>query len=72
MSFLDGLKDKAEEFGERAKDGLAAAKDKAVDLAGDAKEKASGLVEDVRDRFEGDVALEPRHATWFEPEEGEH
>jgi len=54
MSFLDGLKDKAEEFGERAKDGLAAAKDKAVDLAGDAKEKASGLVEDVKDRFDGD------------------
>lgn len=53
MSFLDGLKDKAEEFGEKAREGFEAAKDKAVDLAGD-----------VKDRFDGDdtPADEAEHA----------
>jgi hypothetical protein len=39
MGFLDNLKDKAEEFGERAKEGFEAAKDKAGDLVGDVKER---------------------------------
>ena len=43
MGFLDNLKDKAEEFGEKAKEGFEAAKD-----------KASGLIEDVKDRVGGD------------------
>ena len=25
----------------------------------------------LRDRFDGDVAVEPRHPTWFEPEAGQ-
>jgi hypothetical protein len=32
MGFLDNLKDKAEEFGEKAREGYGAAKDKASDL----------------------------------------
>jgi uncharacterized protein YecE (DUF72 family) len=28
---------------------------------------ADGFFAALRDRFDGDVALEPRHATWFEP-----
>ena len=43
MGFLDNLKDKAEDFGEKAKEGLEAAKD-----------KASDLIEDVKDRFDND------------------
>ena len=43
MGFLDNLKDKAEEFGDKAKEGFEAAKD-----------KASDLVDDVKDRFDGD------------------
>ena len=43
MGFLDNLKDKAEEFGDKAKEGFGAAKD-----------KTSDLVEDVKDRFDGD------------------
>jgi len=43
MGFLDDLKDKAEEFGESAKEAFEAAKD-----------KASELVEDVKDKFDGD------------------
>ena len=43
MGFLDDLKDKAEDFGDKAKEGLGAAKDKAADL-----------VDDVKDRFDGD------------------
>jgi hypothetical protein len=43
MGFLDELKDKAEEFGESAKEAFEAAKD-----------KASELVEDVKDKFDGD------------------
>ena len=43
MGFLDNLKDKAEDFGDKAKEGLGAA-----------REKASELVGDVKDRFDGD------------------
>ena len=43
MGFLDELKDKAEVFGEKAKEGFEAVKD-----------KASGLIEDVKDRVGGD------------------
>src|ERR687895_2083476 len=43
MGFLDNLKDKAEEFGDKAKEGFEAAKDKASDVIGD-----------VKDRFDGD------------------
>jgi hypothetical protein len=39
MGFLDNLKDKAEEFGEKAKEGFEAAKDKAADLVDDVKER---------------------------------
>ena len=45
MGFLDNLKDKAEEFGERAKAGYGAAKD-----------KASDLIADVNDRLDEDDA----------------
>ena len=43
MGFLDNLKDKAEEFGEKAKDGFDAARD-----------KAAGFVDDVKDKMDGD------------------
>jgi hypothetical protein len=43
MGFLDNLKDKAEDFGDKAKEGLEAA-----------REKGSDLVGDVKDRFDGD------------------
>ena len=39
MGFLDDLKGKAEEFGEKAKEGFEAAKDKASDLIGDVKDR---------------------------------
>ena len=43
MGFLDELKDKPEGFGERAKEGLGAAKDKTEEVIGN-----------VKDRFDGD------------------
>ena len=43
MGFLDNLKDKAEEFGEKAKEGFGAARD-----------KASDLIDDVKDRMDKD------------------
>ena len=43
MGFLDDLKDKAEDFGEKAKEGF-----------GTAKDKASDLVDDVKDRIDKD------------------
>ena len=43
MGFLDELKDKAEEFGEKAKEGFGAAKDKTEEV-----------IENVKDRFDGD------------------
>ena len=43
MGFLDEVKQKAEQLGEKAKEGLEAAKD-----------KAEGLVEDIKDRFDHD------------------
>lgn len=42
MGFLDDLKDKAGDFGDKAKEGL-----------GSVREKASELVGDVKDRFDG-------------------
>ena len=39
MGFLDDLKGKAEEFGEKAKEGFEAAKDRASDLIGDANDE---------------------------------
>ena len=39
MGFLDNLKDKAEEFGEKAKEGFESAEDKAGDLVDDVKER---------------------------------
>lgn len=45
MGFLDGLKDKAGTLGDKAREGLGAAKDKAADL-----------VQDVRERFDSDDA----------------
>jgi hypothetical protein len=49
MGFLDGLKDKAEEFGEKAKEGLGAAKDKASDLIGDVQSDNETSAEKVED-----------------------
>ena len=43
MGFLDNVRDKAEELGDKAKEAFEAAKDKAADV-----------VEDVKDRFDGD------------------
>jgi hypothetical protein len=43
MGFLDDLKDKAGDFGDKAKEGLETA-----------REKASDVVGDVKDRFDGD------------------
>ena len=44
MGFIDELKDKAEEFGEKAKEGFGAAQDKAEDM-----------IENVKDRFDDDA-----------------
>ena len=43
MGFLDELKDNAEEFGDMAKEGFEAAKDKTEDV-----------IENVKDRFDSD------------------
>jgi hypothetical protein len=43
MGFLDELKDKAEEFGDKAQKGFGAAKDKSEEV-----------IENVKDRFDGD------------------
>ena len=43
MGFFDELKDKAEEFGDKAKEGFGAAKDKTEDV-----------IDNVKDRFDGD------------------
>jgi hypothetical protein len=45
MGFLDELKDKAEEFAEKAKDGL-----------GTGQDKTEEVIENVKDRFDGDDA----------------
>ena len=45
MGFLDEMKDKAEEFGEKAKEGFGAGKDKTEEV-----------IENVKDRFDGDEA----------------
>ena len=52
MGFLDSLKDKAEEFGERAKGGFEAAKDKASALIGDAKDRIDKDEEASADKVE--------------------
>jgi len=44
MGFMDELKDKAEEFGEKAKEGFGVAQDKAEDM-----------IENVKDRFDDDA-----------------
>lgn len=54
MGFLDDLKGRADELGDRLGDLGGKAKDKAGDLAGDVKDRAADLVEDVRDRLDGD------------------
>jgi ElaB/YqjD/DUF883 family membrane-anchored ribosome-binding protein len=43
MGFLDELKDKAEDFGDKAKEGFGAPKDKTEEV-----------IENVKDRFDGD------------------
>jgi hypothetical protein len=43
MGFLDELKDKAEQFGDKAQEGFGAAKDKTEEV-----------IENVKDRFDGD------------------
>src|SRR4029453_3907538 len=44
MGFLDELKDKAEEFGDKAKEGFGAATDKTEEV-----------IENVKDRFDGNA-----------------
>jgi hypothetical protein len=43
MGFMDELKDKAEDFGDKAKEGFGATKDKTEEV-----------IENVKDRFDGD------------------
>ena len=43
MGFMDELKDKAEEFGDKAKEGF-----------GSGKDKTEEVIENVKDRFDGD------------------
>ena len=48
MGFMDELKDKAEEFG-----------DKAVEGFGSAKDKTEEVIENVKDRFDGTTTPRP-------------
>ncbi len=48
MGLLDDLKDQAGDLGEKAKQGL-----------GTAKDKASDLIDDVKDKFDGDDEVAP-------------
>jgi hypothetical protein len=54
MGFLDNLKDKAEEFGEKAKEGFGAARDKASDLIDDVKDRMDKDDETSADDVEAD------------------
>lgn len=55
MGLLDDLKGKAEGLGEKAKDGLDAARGRAAGLVGDVKDRTSELVDDVKDRVGGEA-----------------
>jgi hypothetical protein len=57
MGFLDELKDRAEEFGDKAKEGFGAAKDKTEEV-----------IENVQDRFDGDETPAEKDAA-AEPDE---
>ena len=54
MGFLDEIKNKAEELGEKAGDAFEVAKDKAGDLIDTGKEKAGDLVDAAKDRLDTD------------------
>jgi hypothetical protein len=54
MGFLDDIKNKAEDLGEKAGDAFEAAKDKAGDLIDTGKEKAGDLVGAAKDKLDTD------------------
>ena len=54
MGFLDDIKNKAEELGEKAGDAFEVAKDKAGDLIDTGKEKAGDLVDAAKDKLDSD------------------
>jgi hypothetical protein len=54
MGFLDDIKNKAEELGDKAGDAFETAKDKAGDLIDSGKEKAGGLVDAAKDKLDTD------------------
>ncbi len=54
MGILDDLRHKAEELGEKAREGLDVARDKAGEVLDGARDKAGDLVEDVKDRLGDD------------------
>lgn len=54
MGFLDDIKNKAEELGDKAGDAFEAAKDKAGDLIDTGKEKAGDLVDAAKDKLDTD------------------
>lgn len=54
MGFLDDIKNKAEELGEKAGDAFEVAKDKAGDLIDTGKEKAGDLVDAAKDKLDTD------------------
>ena len=59
MGILDDLKHKAEELGDKAREGFDSAKDKAGDLLDDAKDKAGDLIDDAKDRIGHDDGSAP-------------
>ena len=59
MGFLDNLKEKAEEFGEKAKEGFGAATDKASDLVGDVKDRLDKDDETSVDKVEAAADYSP-------------
>jgi hypothetical protein len=59
MGFLDDLKGKAEEFGEKAKEGIGAAKDKAADLVGDVKDRFDNDDPSPADKVEAAAGPQP-------------
>ncbi len=54
MGFLDDIKNKAEELGDKAGDAFEAAKDKAGDLIDTGKDKAGDLVDAAKDKLDTD------------------
>ena len=65
MGFLDEIKNKAEELGEKAGEAFEAAKDKAGDLIDTGKEKAGDLVDAAKEKLDtdGDGDVDPSDAS---------